>query len=248
MIRQALFASVLATSLAMPTASYAGLFDILKSTNSNTTSTQTATNTALDTSTIVSGLREALKVGSQRAVEQVSQQGGYLNDSSIRIPLPSPLDKLESALRRVGMTDQVDQFETAINRAAEKAAPQAATILANTISNMSLTDARDIYSGGDHAATEYLRTHAGDQIVELFKPDIAKSLGETGATATYAKVAKKAQKLPIVGTQVNTDLTDYVANAALDGLFTKLGEQEALIRKDPAAQTSALLKKLWGNQ
>ncbi len=201
----------------------------------------------LDNATLIDGLKESLKVGSQRAIEQVSAQGGYLNDAEIRIPMPSPLDKLGSVLRKSGYGDQVDSFETTMNRAAEQAAPEAASILADTIGAMSFSDAQAIYSGGEHAATDYLREKSGDRIAQLFRPVVDETLNSTEATRYYQVVATQAAQLPIVGQQVNTDLGDYVTSAALDGLFTKLAEQEAAIRKDPVAQTTKLLKTLWGN-
>ena len=209
------------------------------------TSGSTSSSSSLDTSTIINGLKESLAIGTQRAIELVSASGGYLNDSEIRVPLPNGLDKLSGALKQFGMGDQVEEFETSINRAAEKAAPQAASILSDTISNMSFDDARKIYSGSDDAATQYLKNKSGDKIAALFKPEISNALTSVDATRSYDQLAKKAASLPVVGESIDTDLTTYVTNKALDGLFIKLAEQEKAIRENPAARTTELLQTLW---
>lgn len=213
---------------------------------SKTQQTSTTSNSSLSTGTVEKGLKEALRIASQRAVDTLSKQGGFLDDASVHIAPPSPLDKLAPALRAAGFSKQVDNFEQSINRAAEKAAPQAASILADTVSNITFKDARAIYSGGDHAATDYLQEKAGNRLAQLFKPSIANSLSQTGATAKYQLVASQAAKLPVVGQRVNTDLADYVTRKALDGLFAKLANEEAAIRENPTARTTELLKELWG--
>jgi hypothetical protein len=213
--------------------------------DSLTSGNNTGSSSSLETSTIIEGLKESLSVGTQRAVAIVSANGGYLNDADIRVPLPNGLDKLSGALRQFGMGDQVDVFENSINRAAEKAAPKAASILSETITNMSFEDARTIYSGGDDAATQYLKDKSGDKIAALFKPEISSALSSVDATRSYDQLAKKAASLPVVGESIDTDLTDYVTNKALDGLFLKLAEQEKAIRENPAARTTELLQTLW---
>lgn len=201
----------------------------------------------LDTDTLINGLREALVIGSERAIKLISAEGGFLNDPEIRVPMPGLLEQLASPLRKFGMAEQVDQFEQSINRAAERAAPQATEILVNTIKAMSFEDVRGIYQGADDAATEYFRQKAGPQIAELFKPEIDKALGEVGATRYYNDLADQAAKLPLIGKEINTDLSNHVTDAAISGLFTKLAAEEKMIRENPTARTTELLKQLWGN-
>ena len=195
---------------------------------------------SLSSEALINGLREALAVGSERAIKQISAPGGYLNDSKIRVPLPAGLNKLAGALRQFGMGKQVEQ---SMNRAAERAAAQATAILIDNIKNMSFDDARKIYQGSADAATQYFREKPGPKIAALFKPVVDSALSEVGATLYYNDLALKAAQLPIVGKKINGDLTSHVTNAALDGLFLTLEEQ--LIRKDPASRTTALLKQLW---
>lgn len=226
--------------------------DLLQQTSNSSVNTDISTDlntnigsTSLSSEALINGLREALAVGSERAIKQISAQGGYLNDSKIRVPLPAGLNKLAGALRQFGMGKQVEQFEQSINRAAERASAQATAILIDNIKNMSFDDALKIYQGSGDAATQYFREKSGPKIAALFKPVVDSALSEVGATRYYNDLALKAAKLPIVGKKINGDLTSHVTNAALDGLFLTLAAEEKLIRKDPASRTTALLKQLW---
>ncbi|SIS72882.1 DUF4197 domain-containing protein [Neptunomonas antarctica] len=218
--------------------------ELLQQPAKNNSSTNISSS-SLSSETLINGLREALAVGSERAIKLISAEGGYLNDPQIRVPLPAGLDKLAGPLRQFGMGEQVDQFEQSINRAAERAAPQATAILVDNIRSMSFEDARKIYEGSDDAATQYFREKAGPQIAALFKPEVDSALSEVGATRYYNDLASQAAQLPIVGQQVTGDLSSHVTKAALDGLFLKIAAEEKLIRDNPAARTTDLLKQLW---
>lgn len=209
--------------------------------------TATTADSSLSENTVISGLKEALTIAAQRAVENLSQPEGFENDAATRISMPAPLDKLEPALRKAGIGSQIDSFKQDLNKSAEQAVPQATSILTDTIKNMTFEDAKAIYSGSDHAATEYLQQKAGPKLAELFKPVISSKLADNTAYKGYQAVATQAAKLPVIGQHVDTDLSDYVTQKALDGLFMKLGNEEAAIRENPTARTTDLLKKLWGN-
>lgn len=247
--------TTLLLSAAIATSSHAGWGDLVESVKKTggelikqpTTNSTTTSNTSLSSDTLVNGLREALVIGSERAIKLISAEGGYLNDPQIRVPMPGVLNQLAGPLRQFGMSAQVDQFEQSINSAAERAAPQATAILVDNIRSMSFEDARKIYEGSDDAATQYFRDKAGPQIAALFKPEIDTALGEVGATKYYNSLATQAAQLPLVGQQVEGDLTSHVTKAALDGLFLKLAAEEKLIRQNPAARSTELLKKLWSN-
>ena len=202
---------------------------------------------SLSSDTLINGLRDALAIGSERAIKQISADGGYLNDQQIRVPLPAGLNKVAGTLRQFGMGKLLDQFEQSINRAAERAAPQATEILVNNIRSMNFEDALKIYQGEDDAATQYFRAKAGPQIAALFKPEVSSALNEVGATRYYNHLASQAAQLQIIGKQFNGDLTSHVTSAALDGLFLKIAAQEKLIRQDPAARKTDMLKQLWNN-
>jgi hypothetical protein len=202
--------------------------------------------TTLDSSTMVSGLKEALSVGSKRAIETVSQTDGYLGNPDIRIPLPPQVEKVGSLMRQVGMSDLADEFQTSMNRAAEEAAPEATSIMVDAIKNMTIEDARNILNGPDNAATQYFREQTSGRLTELFKPSIENSLDQVGSTRYYNQLSDRVASVPVVGEQLNVALPDYVTQKALDGLFTMLALEEKKIRENPAARTTELLKTVFG--
>ncbi len=199
----------------------------------------------LDTETLVNGLKEALEIGSRRAIEQISQPGGYLDNADIRIPLPGGVNKVASILRKYGLSTQVDQFEESMNRAAEKAAPQAVDLIAGAVKEMSFEDAKKIYQGSDDAATQYFKEKTSDKLRQLFQPSVQESLGQVGATRYYNELAGEAKDIPFVGQQLDVDLDSYVTEEALNGLFTVLAAEEKKIRENPAARTTELLKHVF---
>lgn len=201
----------------------------------------------LSSDTLINGLRESLVLSSERAIKLISLDGGYFNDPTIRVPMPNGFKKLAGPLRKLGMGKQVDQFMQSINRAAEQAAPKATAILLNSIEAMSFEDVRSIYVGADDAATQYFRIQAGPKIADLFRPEVNTALNQVGATRYYNDLASQVAKLPLIGEQVKGDLTHHVTQAALNGLFLKLAQQEQLIRNNPGARTTDLLKQLWPN-
>ncbi len=200
---------------------------------------------SLNNEDIIAGLKEALRIGADNSVSQVGQNGGYLNNPDIRIPLPAPLAKTEKLLRFAGYGDQVDAFETSINRAAEQAAPQAKEIFWQSISDMTLDDARQILNGGNTAATDYFAEHTRPKLVELFSPVVHDSLATVGATRKFQDLDTTIRSLPM-GESLSFDLDQYVTDGALEGLFLILGEEERKIRENPAARTTELLQKVFG--
>ena len=205
-----------------------------------------ASQDSLSPDQLVAGLKEALEVGSQRAVDTVSQAGGYLNNPKIRIPLPPRVQQASDLMRRVGMTKLADDFEQSINLAAEKAAPQAQAIMVDAIKQMSISDARQILQGENDAATRYFEGKTTPQLTRLFEPVIENSLNEVGATRYYNQMDERLSAVPMVGQNLNVDLTDYVTQQALNGLFVMLAAEEQKIRQNPAARTSELLKQVFG--
>ncbi|MAY43442.1 MULTISPECIES: DUF4197 domain-containing protein [unclassified Neptuniibacter] len=208
-------------------------------------STSSGKTTNLSTETLINGLKEALEVGSKRAIEEISQPGGYLDNKNIRIPLPDGVDKVASILKKYGLEEQVNQFEESMNRAAEKAAPQATELIVGAVKEMSFEDAKKIYSGPDDAATQYFKDKTSSKLRTLFQPSVQESLGQVGATKYYNELAGQAKDIPFVGDKVNVDLDSYVTEEALNGLFTMLAAEEKKIRENPAARTTDLLKQVF---
>jgi hypothetical protein len=194
---------------------------------------------------VASGLKEALQVGAGKAVELTGQTDGFFGNAAIKILMPSQLRSLEKGLRAIGYGPKVDAFVLSMNRAAEAAAPAAGKIFGDAITAMSFDDARKILSGGDTAATDYFRSKTSDQLTAAFRPHVEKTMSENGVAQQYEALTSQYQSLPFAKSQ-SLDINDYVVAKALDGLFHELGNQERLIRKDPAARTTALLKEVFG--
>lgn len=198
--------------------------------------------------TLAAGLKEALIKGAERAIETAGTSGGFSDDAKIRIPMPGPLDTASSLLRGVGLGRQVDEFEESMNRAAEKAAPQAEEIMLQSIRDMTIDDARGILVGPADGATRFLRRRAGEPIAEAFRPIVSESMQETGVTRAYTELTDQVgTRVPGISALDELDLTEYVTSEALDGVFTLLAEEERRIRENPAARTTDLLKEVFGN-
>jgi len=195
--------------------------------------------------TIASGLREALAVGTQNAVTSLSRDGGYADNPSFQIPLPEQLTKMASTLRTVGLGGQVDAFVGRMNEAAEKAAVTAGPVFLNAIKSMSFADAKAILTGNDTAATDYFRTATSDELRKLYMPLVRDKLEQTKAVKLYNTLVDRYNKIPLVP-KISFAIEDYVTDRALTGLFSAVADQERMIREDPAARTTALLRKVFG--
>ncbi|KEA63897.1 hypothetical protein ADIMK_2024 [Marinobacterium lacunae] len=218
--------------------------ELLKQSTNTQSNSSRATN--LDNDTLAAGLREALEVGTQRAVEGLAAKDGYFGNPSVRIPMPGYIDTASGMLRKAGLGSQVDAFELSMNRAAEDAVTEATPIFVDAVKAMTIDDARRLYSGGDDAATEYFKSKTYDKLAAKFKPRIEASMAEYGVTSAYKLVADSAQsQLPLLGS-FNLDLTEHVTTKALDGLFLMLAEEEKKIREQPLARSTDLLKKVFG--
>lgn len=198
----------------------------------------------LDTNTIAAGLKEALSVGTRNSVTQVSKADGYFGNQLIRIAAPEKIEKIEKVMRRAGMGRHVDQFILSMNRAAEKAAPQALDFFVAAVKEMTIPDAVAILRGNDTAATAYLKSKTVDRIYGAFKPVVTAAMNDVGVTRSFKEMMDKAGAIPLLKKEV-VDLDHYVTTKALDGLFTMVGQEEQKIRKDPAARVTELLKKVF---
>lgn len=199
----------------------------------------------LSDSKIASGLKEALQVGTTNAVKLTGRPDGYFGNAAIKILMPKNLRPLEKGLRAVGYGPKVDAFVLSMNRSAEAAAPAAKKIFIDAILSMSFDDARKILSGGDNAATDYFKEKTSAQLTTAFRPVVEKTMDENSVTKQYNQLAGQAQTIPFMKSP-NLNITDYVVSQALNGLFYMVGQEEAKIRKDPAAQTTSLLKQVFG--
>src|SRR6476661_6981375 len=189
---------------------------------------------------ISSGLKQALQIGAEQAVKITGRPNGYFGNPDIKILMPNNLRTLEKGLRMVGYGPKVDDFVLSMNRAAESAAPAARKIFIDAITAMTFDDARRILSGGDTAATNYFKEKTTPQLTAAFRPVVEKTMAKNGVTSQY-------KAIPFAKNQ-DLDISHYVVSKALDGLFYELGQEERKIRKDPAAQTTNLLKEVFGHR
>jgi hypothetical protein len=207
---------------------------------------QPATSGPLTNDKITAGLKEALQVSTTKAVSLVSKRDGFLMNDAIKIPLPEKLRTVSKGFRMVGMGAQFDELEVGMNRAAEQASPKAKAIFIAALKKMTFDDARQIWNGSDTAATEYFRRASSAELTEAFTPIVHDSLSRLGVVRQYnAAMNSVPQGAALTG---NFDLDGYVVQETLDGLFYMLGKEEQKIRKDPAAQTTALLRAVFGNR
>ncbi|MGD8716931.1 MAG: DUF4197 domain-containing protein [Desulfobacterales bacterium] len=197
---------------------------------------------------IVKGLKQALEIGTGTAVEMVSKPDGYFKNPLVKIPLPENIKKVEKLLRATGFGNKVDEFELSMNRAAERATPEAKNIFWDAIKQMTFTDAREILDGQDDAATMYFKDKTSERLQEIFKPITHQAMSEVGTTSYYQSLDAKIKTIPFAADQMSFDLDQYVTDKALDGLFLMLAKEEKKIRHDPEAQVTDLLKKVFGSQ
>ena len=240
--KTAVITVVISTSTA-----WAGFGDMLKETADNYLNSGSAAS-ELSQEQIDAGLKEALSIGAERAIEYLAQPGGFLNDTEVRIPLPSAMEKIASGLRMAGQGALVDEFETTMNRAAEAAIPKTLDIVKDTVSNMTLDDARKILNGGDDAATRYLREKAGPSLEKAIRPIVSQATDQVGATASYKQLTGSGGGMlgGLLGGGSSLDLDNYVTAKTLDGLFYKLAQEEKAIRENPMARSTDLLKQVFG--
>ena len=212
--------------------------DVLNKVSKNTSGS------SLSNDDIISGLKEALRVGTDSSTKKLSKLDGFFGDAAIKILMPEEAKKMEKTLRNFGMGSLVDKAILSMNRAAEDAANGVGNIFWDAIKQMSIKDGLQILRGGDFAATDYLKTMTTKELTEKFRPVIEASLVKVDATKYWKDVFTAYNRFSAA--PVNTDLNAYVTEKALGGLFYNISLQEQKIRKDPAAQVTDILKKVFG--
>lgn len=201
----------------------------------------------LTEATVADGLRQALRVGTERAASELSRPGGFWDDPALRLTLPDQLDPLVGTMRALGFGARVDELERTMNRAAERAAGEAVPVFAEAIASMSLEDAMGILRGPPDAATRYFRKRTSGPLAERFAPVVRDAMGRVGVYAPYRDLVARYEAIPL-SKPVAPDLERYVTDRTLDGLFATLAAEEARIREDPAARTTALLRRVFASQ
>ena len=205
-----------------------------------------AVGVALSDDEIVRGLKEALNKGAEQAIARLGKQGGFLDNLEVRIPMPEELQGVEKLLRTFRQDKYADEFVATLNHAAERAVPEAAALLKDSIGQMSLEDARAILKGPDDAATQYFRRTSEVRLKERFLPIVREATDQAGVTAAYKSLLLKAGPAASLLGEQTRDVDGYVTGKAMDGLFRMIALEEKAIRENPLERTSELLKKVFG--
>ncbi|MEO0412243.1 MAG: DUF4197 domain-containing protein [Pseudomonadota bacterium] len=241
------FAAIVYAGISVPPVQARGIFDKLKSVFSSSDEAGSAVSAAagaLSNDDIVSGLKEALRVGAGNVVDQLGTADGFWKDEAVRIALPGPLQKVDSTLNKFGLGALTDNVKERMNRAAEAAVPEARELFMNAVSEMSIADAANILKGEDDAATQYFREKMEPDLRERMSPIVVDSIDQVGAVGAAENAIKK---VPFGGSVPNLSdtVTDHVLDGAIDGVFYYLAKEEAAIRENPAKRTTDILKKVF---
>lgn len=196
-------------------------------------------------SEIVGGLKQALELGITDGSNRLALADGYFKNNLIKIMFPPEAQKVENTLRNMGLDPMVDKAIESFNRGAEKAAKEAAPIFVNAIKSMTVNDAMGILLGADNSATNYLKSSTYNQLQNSYMPIIEKSLNEVNATKYWSDVITRYNQIPLVQ-KVNPDLTSYVTQKALDGLFFTVVREEQKIRQNVSSRNTDLMRKVFG--
>lgn len=223
--------------------------ELLTMANGVGTVTTTPTAPQLTNSEVISGLKEALQVGIKNAVNQSAVLDGFLGNAQIRLPFPPDALKVKEKALQLGMNNQVEQFETTLNRAAEEAVKEALPIFTQAILNMSVQDGFAILKGGNGAATAFLKNQTSQQLYNAFLPKVKEATSKVSLTAKWTPLMNKYNQAMALtgGEKINPDLDAFVTQRAIDGLFLMVQQEEDNIRVNPAARVTDLLVKVFGS-
>ena len=210
-----------------------------------TTATNPTTSSVTNTIDIASGLKEALNNGVTKEVSKLTAVDGFFKNEAVKILMPEELQKVESTLRKMGMGNLADQGILAMNRAAEDAVKEATPIFVTAIKNMTIMDAKSILLGNENAATVYLQGSTNKELYAKFSPVVQQSISKVGADTIWSTIISKYNQIPFVN-KVNPDITDYITNKAMDGVFKMIAVEEKNIRTNLKSRTSPLLQSVFG--
>jgi hypothetical protein len=188
---------------------------------------ETSASTGLTEGRIIEGLKEALRIGTDNAVNSLSLEGSFLNNPEVKIPLPGPLKKIEEKARKVGLGFYFDTFEKSMNTAAEKAAPHARKIVFNALKEMTFSDAKKFLYGRDNEATLYFKEKSFDELMNIFRPEVHSVMSSTGVTKKYQDIETRVRAIPFIeALPLDFDLDKYVAENALNGIFYMIEKEK----------------------
>ncbi|MDV7139716.1 DUF4197 domain-containing protein [Maribacter sp. TH_r10] len=200
--------------------------------------------TSIGNAEIAEGLREALNMGIEKQVAKLTKTDGFFKNELVKIVLPEELQKVDKTLRDIGLGNLADEGLKVLNRAAEDAVSEATPIFVDAVKGITFDDAKNILMGNDDAATQYLTNATQTALYAKFNPVIKNSFEKVGADQIWSNLITKYNSIPLVK-KVNPDLTDYVTNEALDGVYTMIAVEEKEIRTKVGSRTTDLLRKVF---
>lgn len=223
--------------------------DVINSTLQTVDLSQTENKPGLTNDEVISGLKEALNVGIRNSVNITSVTDGFLKNESIRLPFPQDAIKVKEKAIELGLSGQVDKFETTLNRAAEEATKEALPIFKDAILNMSVQDGFSILKGGDGAATKFLKDQTTSKLILAFSPKVKEATSKVKLTESWTPIITKYNQVMTLtgGQKLNPDLDAYITERAISGLFYMVEKEENKIRKDPGARVTDILIKVFGS-
>jgi hypothetical protein len=230
--------------LLVPALGSAQLKSLITKGKTKITSVTSNTSKTID---ISAGLKEALNKGITEQVTKLTAVDGFYKNDAVKILMPEELQTVDASLRKLGMGNLADDGIKALNRAAEDAVKEATPIFVNAITNMNITDAKNILMGSENSATTYLQGSTTKDLYAKFSPVVQESIGKVGADVIWASIIKKYNTIPFIS-KVNPDITDYVTNKAMDGVFKMIAVEEKNIRTNLKSRTSGLLKQVFALQ
>jgi len=196
---------------------------------------------------IGNGLRQALDNGIKNQVSKLTSKDGFYRNDLVKILLPKELQVVDKGLRRIGLSNLADEGIKVLNRAAEDAVKTATPIFINAVKEITFADAKNILLGEQDAATSYLHSKASESLYNNFSPVISNSFSKVGADKIWSNLITKYNSIPFVK-KVNTDLTNYVTNEALKGVFIMITKEEKAIREKVGLRNTTLLKQVFSLQ
>lgn len=220
-------------------------WDFIKDIFSDESSDPSGITAGLSSSDMIAGLKEALSVSGKKAIDSLGKTDGFFANPKVKIPMPQQLQSVESALRKLKQDKMADEFVLTMNRAAERAVPETSDILVDAIKQMTIDDAKAIVNGPNNAATEYFRKTSSGPMAEKILPIVQSATAKVGVTRRYKGLIDQLGVMKGLIDVDSLDLDQYITDKTVAGLFTRLAEEEVLIRTDPAARTTELLKKVF---
>ena len=191
------------------------------------------------------GLKTALEKGALAAVALLGQTDGFFGNEKVRIGLPGGLQDVAKLMKNLGQGKRIDELLLSINRAAEAAVPMGKDLLVGAVRAMTVTDAKNILTGGDTSVTSFFADKTRAALGIKFLPVVTKATEKVGLANKYNEFAGKAASFGLVKKE-DANIQQYVTGKSLDGLYLMIGEEEKKIRRDPVGSGSAILQKVFG--